>query len=410
MNSRSLIPIGLTALFLTGVSGCKKSDPPAPERETTASSAAPAQSRGSTASGNRIDPQTLKNYRLDVCYYGTLTLQQARESYFASLGKDEPSEKKIPTFGFPLASKQAPGAAAPSSSASADKAPPGQKAPVAAGSAVPVAPFAGNPHALPNPSASADGKQAGMASPSERRAFEFNTRAPYERSARGCNAAQLLKDPPMGEVDAALAAYTTFANALAKDITVTSAYYISEGYKADKFAKGKELHKQLVDEFQKLDELRDKLGNAIAAWRKEHPVDTNKQDESEKIVYGAVEDAKEVLMAVSLKKIEGYDAKVEKLDKSIGSLKEFSSSHASDPWSKIMVGPFDAFLRSVKDAKMTPSGVPSESLLSIINSFSILLESRNRANSRALTVKAKSLLPRVPASALPPGHPGPTYE
>jgi hypothetical protein len=417
MNSRSLIPIGLTALFLTSVPGCKKSDPPAPEREATASSAAPAQSRGATASGNRVDPQTLKNYRLDVCYYGTLTLKQARDSYFASLGKEEPSEKKIPTFGFPLpSSKQAPGATAPTSSAAADKAPPGQKAPAAAAgaSAQPAGPFAGNPHAIPNPNATADGdagsRTGSLNSPSERRAFEFNTRAPYERSARGCNAAMVLKEPQMGDVDTALAAFSTFAVALAKDITAASAYYISEGYKADKLAKGKDLHKQLVDGFQKLDELHEKLGNAIAAWRKDHPVDVNKQDEGEKVVYAAVEDAKDVLMAVSLKKIEGYEPKVEKLDKSISAVKDFGSSHASDPWSKIMVGPFDAFLKAVKDAKMTPTGVPSENLLSIINSFSSVLESRNRANSRALAVKAKALMPRVPASALPPGHPGPTYE
>jgi hypothetical protein len=414
MNSRSLILIGLTTLFLTSVPGCKKDDPPAPDRAAAAASA--AQNRGSAqapaSQATKLDPQTVKNFRLDVCYFGTLTLKQARDSYFASLGKDEPSEKKVPTFGFPIKTGTTPpgGTAKPSgtqaaatgSAAAGSK--PAQPAPAAASA---ILPFAGDPHAIPPPAS------AGKASPmplAERRAFEFNSRAPYERSARGCNAAVQLKEPQLGELEAVLGTYTSFAMALAKDITAASAYYIAEGYKEDKFAKGKDLHKKLVEGFQKLDEQHEKLGSAIAAWRKDHPSDLTKQEEGEKLALAAVEDAKDALMALIPKKSESFDAKADKLDKSIASLKEFSSSHATDPWSKIMIGPFDVFLRSIKEAKSTPTGIEPESYLAVINSLTTVLESRNRAASRALVVKHKAANPRVPSSALPPGHPMPSNE
>jgi hypothetical protein len=74
----------------------------------------------------KVEPQAMKEYRVDVCYFGTLTLKQARDAYFASLGKDEPSEKKIPSFGVPQASSPA-GAAAPATTGTPASAKPGDK-------------------------------------------------------------------------------------------------------------------------------------------------------------------------------------------------------------------------------------------------------------------------------------------
>src|SRR4051812_27024237 len=106
MDTRSLIPIGLLSLLLAGAPGCgnKKSDAPEPQAEVPSASVGAIKQRpnlrGPLGGGPKIDPQAMKDYRIDLCYYGTFTLRQARESYLASLGKDEPSEKKIPNFGF----------------------------------------------------------------------------------------------------------------------------------------------------------------------------------------------------------------------------------------------------------------------------------------------------------------------
>ena len=75
-------------------------------------------------------------------------------------------------------------------------------------------------------------------------------RAPHERNARACTAAMALKEPAMGDVDAAVATYATFAIELAKDITAAHQYYVREEYKNDSFAKGKELDKKLRDELR----------------------------------------------------------------------------------------------------------------------------------------------------------------
>src|SRR6185437_8154906 len=131
----SLVPMGLIALTLGVGAGCKgKEEPPKPDPAVQApASARPMPARMNTRNPMgpiRVDPQEIKNYRVDVCYYGTLSLRQARDAYLASLGKDEPSEKKIPYFGTPT-SGTLPGVAA--AKASPKPAAPG--APAASGPA-----------------------------------------------------------------------------------------------------------------------------------------------------------------------------------------------------------------------------------------------------------------------------------
>ena len=42
--------------------------------------------------------------------------------------------------------------------------------------------------------------------------------------------------------------------------------------------------------------------------------------------------------------------------KLLEALKAFSVAHAADPWSKIMIGPYEAFLRQAKDLKISDKG------------------------------------------------------
>src|SRR4051812_31450074 len=99
MNSlRSLIPVGLMAVCLFGAAGCdSKKETPKPEPAATGAPKGSAAARSKLnirnpmGPVNRIDPQTMKEYRLEVCYYGTLSLRQVRDAYLGSLGKEEPS-------------------------------------------------------------------------------------------------------------------------------------------------------------------------------------------------------------------------------------------------------------------------------------------------------------------------------
>lgn len=394
MSSRTFVSVALTALFLGGVSGCTKSEPPKPDPSAVAPSGNAATTRPKvnvrTPMGPmaRIDPAAMKDYRIDICYYGTLSLRQARDSYLASLGNSVPSEKKIPNFGAPNVD-----GAKPAASASPAVIPP--KAP-----AVPVA----KPVASGAPSATVPGPAVPA------RPFDFALRAPHERNARACTAAMALKEPAMPGVDEALAAFGPFSVELAKDIATATSYYQREEYKKDSFAKGLELHKKLLEEFGKLDEQQDKLGVALDVFRKAHPADPAKLDDGEKITADTFESARKVVMVLTEKKVDlaAYKANVGALDKSVEALKAFSAAHASDTWSKIMAAPFEAFARAAKDAKVTEKGAGAEDFLNLVTSFTGLIEARQRGLQRSMITKGQvtQINPR-PAMAVPPGSGAP---
>ncbi|APR81217.1 Hypothetical protein A7982_06564 [Minicystis rosea] len=384
-----MVPVGLIALTLSGVAGCKKDEPPKPDPASTARPASSARSKLNTRNPMgpvaKIDPQAMKDYRLDVCYFGTLSLRQARDAYLASLGKDEPSEKKIPSFGIP-----APTAAAAASGSAA-----------AGPSGAPKAPPAPKPTAVASASGAAS---AGPIPVGPDRRPDVMVRAPHERNARACTAAIALKEPPMGDVDAAVNGFATFAVELAKDITTAHQYYAREEYKKDSFAKGKELHKKLVEQFAKLDELQGKLGTALTAWRSQHPADITKMEEGEKVARAALDEAREVYTLVAFKKADGeaWKTATDKLEKSIAALKTYSDGHAADPWAKIMLAPFEVFAKTVKESKVTADKTfESEAFLNLVSNFTGLVEARQRAISRH--AMARPALPPLGTGA--PGAP-----
>jgi hypothetical protein len=386
-----MVPVVLVALAMSSVAGCKKDEPPAPDPSASARSAASARNKLNVRSPvgpvAKIDPQAMKDYRLDVCYYGTLSLRQARDTYLASLGKDEPSEKKIPTFGIPTT----PFGAAPAASGSAS-AGPAAKAPPA-----PPKPSA-QPSAAPSASAATP-----LPAGADRRP-DFSVRAPHERNARACTAAVALKEPAMGDVDKAVNDFATFSVELAKDITVAHQYYAHEEYKKDSFAKGKELDKKLREGFAKLDDLQGKLGTALVNWRKEHAIDTSKMEEGEKLSRAAIDDAREAYLLVAFKKADGeaWKAAVEKLDKSVAALKTYADGHATDAWAKIMLAPFEVFTKTLKESKVTADKTfEPEAFLQIVTNFTGLVEARQRALSRA-TMTRPTMQP-LPGSPAPTG-------
>ncbi len=383
----SIVPLVL--LFAPSVLvGCKKDEPAPTQPEPSTSTAAlpSAKSRlplrNAMAPIPKIEPQAMKEYRLEVCYFGTLTLRQARDAYLASLGKDEPSEKKIPNFGMP---SPAP-------------------APALAPGLVPSAGLAGKP--APSSSAKAPGVAHAVPSGSAgigRRMADLGLRAPHERNARACTVASGLKEPVMADVDAALKDFAPFALELSRNIAAASVYYQREEYTKDKFEKGKELHKKLLADFGKLDELSSKLGDAINAYREKNPVDASKLDDNEKGVLQAYTDARTIMGLLVTKKIDAaaYKKSLESLDKSVGAVKELGTKNANDTWSKITMPSFEAFLKGARDAeaKLSDKGLPPDVFLQLVNTFTAVIEAKHRALSRALIAKGQTMEP--PAGGRP---------
>ncbi|HEY4118725.1 MAG TPA: DUF3829 domain-containing protein [Byssovorax sp.] len=410
MNVRQIVvTVGLASLSLGALPSCKKDEPPPPKAENE---------KGGRAHGKmnlrnnaaRVDPQAMKDYRLDVCVYGTLALFQAREAYTASLGKDEPSENKIPSFGLnpaqPAAAAVAAPAPAPSGSAAAGA--PDKKHVAAAASAAPSA----------APSASAAASAAARAvAPSARRNFDL-ARAPYERNARACVAAAALKEPPMPEVDAALKDFAPYAAELAKNVVTANAYYTREDYKKDSFEKGKALHKSLTEGFAKLDEMHKKVADAVTAWRKEHPADLSKASEGEKIIATGVDDGRAALLAYAATKpdAEAFKSASTKAAADSEALKTFAKDHQSDMWGKIVQTPLDMYARNLKDAEAKLDAHDNETYLTLVNGFVGLVESRQRALSRSIQHVGMPLggprghggpLPRATAESKPAPVPAP---
>jgi hypothetical protein len=415
MNSRSFIPIALFSLALVAAPGCKKEDPaPSAKAEPTGSARGKNRMNLKNPMGSmaKIPPQAMKDYRVDVCYYGTLSLKQARNAYLASLGKDEPSDKKIPSFGTPQPpTAGGPQAADPASSASASPkagkkegkeakegkgkdAKEGKEAKEKdekkkAAAAESAAPSANKPGAM----------AAGGARP-ERKPFEFN-RAPHERNARACTAAASLKDPAMGDLDGVLKDYAPFAMELAKDIATASNYYNRKEYEKDSFEKGKTLHKKLVESFAKLDEMHDKLGAAVKAWREANKPDSSKWTEGQKLASAALETAMSAVSALANKPDpEAFKAAVTKLETEGEALKKFAEANATDPWGKIISIPVENFLKTAKEAqaKVTDKGLEPETQLVLVGNLVSIIEARQRAISKSNSASTRQT-PGVAAPA-----------
>jgi hypothetical protein len=431
------------SIALVAQAGCKE-DPPPPTAEPATSSSAGARAklpmRSPTSPMPKVDPQAMKEYRVDVCYFGTLTLKQARDAYFASLGKDEPSEKKLPSFGAPATPaaagtggpKVGPGKtgelrtppttagakaattgapAAKPATAAAKPTPPGAKPPAAA-----PKPAETSKAAAAAPGTSAKAAAAGAPSdvrPDARRPFDIAMRAPHDRNARGCTVAAGLKDFAMPEVDEALTAFAPFAVELARDINAASMYYQREEFKNDEFKKGKEYHKKLVAQFEKLDEHSDKLGAAIVKWRKEHQPDATKLDEGQKLSITAYDDAREILLGVLPKKVDmaAHNERVAKLAKSIEALRTFGATNAADPWPKFLLPSLDAYVKAVKEAegKITEKGVTQDAFLNLVTGYTSVIEANYRALSRSLVAKGQvmehRMRPIMPPMTAAPGAP-----
>lgn len=380
ISVRSLCSVALV-LAVSGAAGCKD-DPPPPQPEPV-SSAAPEKGkvnqRTPVSTVARVDPQTTKEYRVDVCYFGTLSLKQARDAYLASLGKAEPSEKKLPSFGVDTASN-------------------------------PEGATKGAKPGGPTKDAAATGAKTTPALPAskltDRRPMNIGLRAPHERHARACTVAVSLKNPAMPEVDEVLAEYAPFASDLAKNIAAAMNYYHREEYKKDKFEKGKELHKKLLEGFEKLDAHSEKLGAAVAAWHAAHPPDLANAGEGQKAAIAALEDARALMILLHSKTVDVAAAKaaLEKLEKSTAEFKTYSTSHATDPWAKIMMPAFEKFIAEVKAAepKLTDKGITSPELhLPVITKFVALVEGKQRSLSRTLTTKQQAQAREAAAAAKP---------
>ncbi len=398
MNAKRsfFVPSCLTAMFVAALSiaGCKD-DPaptPAPEGSATAASKDPKEKKPTAAS--KLDPLAVKTYRAESCYFGTLSLRQARAAYNASLGGAEPAEGKIPNFGAATADRAEPLVNVVDKGGDKAKGDKDKKAAAPAGSAAPKV-------------AAAPGGSASKLTP---KATGPRARpVPYERHARSCTVAAGIKAPPAPGLDEVLAEFAPYAVQLSKDIASANSYYAKEEFKSDSFAKGKELHKKLNDGFAKLDEMQKKLADALNKFRDGNKVDTSKDSEAQKLAAAAVTDARDAMVLLTGDAVDAGKVKEEldSLEKGVAALKKFGDEHKEDAWARIVAPSLETFHKEAKRVAETPDlkATNPDDLLQLVTYFTRILESQNRGLTRQVSGSGggSDMMKKRPSLKVPAG-------
>lgn len=392
--------LGAAALLgLSGLAGCSDTQQPQAKPE---GSAAPQSSElaikrdklPTLAPSAKIDPLVMKAYRAESCFYGTLSLKQARAAYLASLGGAAPGPGKIPAFGVDLSPETRP---------TKDGA-----APLAAGSAAPVAAGSAAPAAAGSAAASAAASSAPAMAGRPDIGVKARVRSvPYERFARSCTVAAGLKNPAAPELDKVMAEFAPFAVQLSKDLAMANTYYQKAEHEKDDFAKGKEYHQKLTDSFAKLDEHHKKLADALAAWTKANPLDESSYTEAQKLGLPAIAQARAAILALDAGDKDALAAGITKLDEASAALKKWGEDNKdkNDPWPRILVPAIDNFLRELRGLGDDPKKASPDQIVSAITMYTRVLESNHRALTRSLTEKSGIRNPRMLRPQMPPGHP-----
>jgi hypothetical protein len=396
--------LGLVAVAGTMTVGCKGDEPKPAKPDTSASgSAAKPKPRVEVP---KMSPQATKEFRIDSCYFGTLSLRQTRDAYLASVGTAEPSEKKIPTFGdFPEVdatgkrkAETPPGASATPSTAPSTgaKAPP----PPPKGTAAAKSPAAKG--------ATGPGLKAPGAGEPGRPMFTPN-RLPFTRYVHSCTLAKNVPGAEDPKIDDALKAYEEYAVNLNKILMQASQYYSREEYKKDQMAKGKELDKQLKEAFGKLDQQQDAFVAALVEWRKGLSKVPDKLDASGDIALAAIGDARQLTLTMLGKEPDAAAVKaaIDKLTQQADQLDKEGQNNAQAAFPK-MVGPsLRAFIENATAAQAALEAkkpLNAEQLFLVTVSFTMLSESGNRGITRHLYANRS---PGAGAPMSPPPRPLP---
>ncbi len=413
---RSLLPLAL--LGALGSTGCKDAPQGGANPEPSGTTQLPQPNRmANIAPQVKIDPLISKAYRAEACYYGTLSLRQARAAYLGSLGGAEPSANKLPEFGSP--SIDAPpgpkgpspvGSAAPSTSAphpSVAAPAASAKAPPPKASAAPVALASAKPGSSTTPAGGMTPEDRAKAAGMERRLHSI----PYDRFARSCTVAAGIKAPESPELDGALAEYAPWVVQLSKDLSTANMYYQKEDYKSDDFAKGKELHGKIVEGFKKLDEMQKKLEKGLADFEQKNPYDRQSWPESQKLSFAATDAARDVYVELQADKVDVAKVKaaLDKLGQANDALKKYGEDHkdANDPFVRIVVPSIEIMIKQAQDIVAKPDFKAPEpaDMVALTTYFTRVLEGSNRGVTRLLAEKEGAPAFQGP-HRMPEGHPG----
>lgn len=377
--------------------GCRDDVPPPTSNSAKAAKSAKIRSkaRADLARGKvrRISPQAMKQYRLDVCRFGTMGLQQVRDTYLASMGDAQPGPDKIPSFG------------------EAEKK--GEQAKTAAAQPATGAPATAKATDPASPQATAKAAGADKAAPGTRgpmpdlrdsraRPIPFAMRMPHTRYVRSCTIAKKLKQPAVPELDQALEHFEEYVTGVHKALTEAHRYYSRKQHEKDEFKRGKELHGELTKAFETLDEELATFGAAVDGWRAKQTPAPDKLDAAGETAEGLVAEARALtllVLAKGEKDAEAYKKAMARLTKAQGELEAQHEKDDKAPHPRVLKAPLDAFVEAATTAQteIEAGKVESKTAIDVAMKFVALTEASHRALARLLN--PRSAKPRGPGGA-----------
>jgi hypothetical protein len=246
----------------------------------------------------RLSKTTMKRYRIETCYFGSVGVAYARESYWETLGPELPSSLNVPNFGdYPEHKPRRPGGR------------------------LPVAATIG--------------------------------RLPFEQHLRACTSAKTLKGvDDYTALIPALEKYEKYISGITRTLNDAARYYARSEWKRDKFKKGMELHEKLSDELADFETRHATYGKAVAAWfpsvgplREEGEFDTGA-----KLAKAAVGAARTLTHLLLDGDKGGVSDALATTKKAAAALKAHGERDAESPHPRIVGRKLDEFVKAAEEA------------------------------------------------------------
>lgn len=370
--------IGLLAPL--ALAGCRD-DKPAPG--ATAPPAIPDIKRDlkKRAKIERLSPQVMKLYRMEVCYFGGLGLRGTRDAYLASLGEQPPSAQHIPSFGLAEPDEEQP---------EADDSGDAKQAASAAPKAATATADAKSAKPLPS---KLDRKRERMKERMRRR--PFRARLPYTRHIRSCTVAKKLKQPAAPELDAAVDEFEKYAIGLHKIVHEAHRYYERKQYEEDQFKRGKELHDELTKQFAELDDQLGAFEKAYQDWRKKQGPPPDKLDAAGELSEKALAKARALTLLFWAERgewdTEAIGKAIASVDEAAEELAKLKEKEASSPYARMVVPHLKRTVDAAKKAaeQVAKGELATDVLFDVTYAYVGAVDANHQALARTLNPRIR---------------------
>jgi len=281
-----------------------------------------------------LSKATLRQHRMELCYFGVVGLEVAREAYWDSLGDEQPNADNVPNFGrYPEYMRRRGRRNEPSLS-------------------------------------------------------EKMGRLPFDGQVRSCASANSQKDKTHGTLVKALPPFAEYVAVVSKAVFDASRYYARDEYKRDDFKKGLELHDKLSDELAKLDQTVAQFRPAFRRWLEARPelTEASKLDAAGKLATGAVDEARRLALMLLEPSPDAaaVTAAVKAAGKASKTLSDHGKSHADAKHPKIVAPKVAALVAAAKKLATIGRELTPTERYSISSAFLEVLQANHRATIQLL--------------------------